>query len=792
MKWSCIIIFLILKLIESAPIDSNETRFNDPLMYWMYKVKNEFTELISSMINIDGDDINNDTFEKIDGIYDLIESLEQDCFDFILNFFFADSNFMYRLTNTFFKEGGLIQVSVGVENDCILSGTYIMFTSNNSISRLRKENTISAKEAIFKEALDWREEICVFNECRHLYLKLVKFFLTYYEDFLYDVFNAYGVRISWINFLDIDHIADNTTEMVEYKDNKIKSEEFYLTNIYIIIQTMIVFFFLVSIISWFIRANNKVVQKKIKISKKNIKYNLIANNLSENDNESENSLIQKEKKWEDLAWFKIFSSFDFLKNISLLNNKKEPLSDQTSLIELNTLKILILFFILFGENCYVILKYIQNKLSILPFFREIGFIFIKIGMNSYESYKVICGVIFGFKFINFYNKSDKFTAKKFFRFCTKPFPYILTFLIMHFLFNYPIFIFARKAHEDDYKNFYLSEIMCDYDCQVNQYNIFKIFSILGKYDYENGVKQFNGCIRPILFIISELICFYFIMILAAINISFKNRVINIIYIILFCCIFLLLALTKFISLEAKDLVDEFTISRLFGLSESLAMPYMFFGLYYIGFNLGIIYYYHLNLISNKFIADNEEKNFLPFQYCFNISSYITKKRGTTKNIFIIIFFILMFGISSIYTIIVNNINETEFVFTFEERSNMKYLCVYEGIIFGLFFACFLLFYLCLDNNTFFKNLLSSEFFIFSNKISFILFISFYSVLYYFHIGEIMEILLKNFSVFKNSLTLFLISIVFSIVFSCVILFPIKWLYLFISHGFKTEEYKQIL
>lgn len=56
----------------------------------------------------------------------------------------------------------------------------------------------------------------------------------------------------------------------------------------------------------------------------------------------------------------------------------------------------------------------------------------------------------------------------------------------------------------------------------------------------------------------------------------------------------------------------------------------------------------------------------------------------------------------------------------------------------------------------------------------------------------MEILLKNFSVFKNSLTLFLISIIFSIVFSCAILFPIKWLYLFISHGFKTEEYKQIL
>lgn len=88
----------------------------------------------------------------------------------------------------------------------------------------------------------------------------------------------------------------------------------------------------------------------------------------------------------------------------------------------------------------------------------------------------------------------------------------------------------------------------------------------------------------------------------------------------------------------------------------------------------------------------------------------------------------MFGISSIYTIIVNNINETEFVFTFEERSNMKYLCVYEGIIFGLFFACFLLFYLCLDNNTFFKNLLSSEF-LFS-RIKYLLFYLFHFILFY--------------------------------------------------------------
>ena len=792
MKWFSLFIFLILQSFKPVPIDSEEGRLINPVKYWMDKLKKEIIELITPLINLNEDDnINNNTFEKFDVLYDLIESLDQECFDFIIDLYFGEKDLLQNAGKILFKEGGFIQISVGIENDCISDGTYIMFTSNDTIYKLRKDTRITAKEAIFKETFDWQKEVCLLNECRHLYARLIKYLLKYHENYLFGLLDQNGVNISWINFYDIDYEADNATEMFEYKKNKIESEKFYYDVAIMTIQAMIFFVALVSIISWLIMKNKRVIPENIKIQKKT---NLIDNKSADNEDKPENYLIKKEKNCKDLAWFKIFSSFDFIKNISLLNKKKDPLSDQTSLMELNTVKILILFNILMGENCYIILKYIKNKLSILPFFREISFVFIKMGMNSYESYKVICGVFFGFKFINFYNKSDKFTAKKFFRFCTKPFPYILAFLIIHFLFNYPIFIFARKVHENNYKNFYLSEIMCDYDCQLNQYNIFNIFSILGKYGNENGIKQFNGCTRPILFTISELICFYIIMILAIINISFKNKVINLIYIILFCCNILFLILTNFISHEAQDLVNEFTISRLFGLSESLAMPYMFFGLYYIGFNLGIIYYYHINEISNKFIPDKEKKSFLPFQYCFDISSFITKKKERIKNIFIIIFLILMIGISSIYTIIVNNINETKFFFTFEERPDMKFLCVYEGIIFGLFFACVLLFYLCLDNDSFFKNmnLLSSGFFSSTNKISFILFITFYSVLYYYHITEMMESLLQNFSVFKDSLTLFCISCIFSIAFSCIILFPIKWLYLYICHGFNNEEYKQIL
>ena len=790
MKCLIIIIFLILKSFNSAPINSNETRFSNPVKYWMHIIKNEFIEFVSEIID------NESSSKEIDALYDVIESLDEECFNFIVNFFFTDAGFIFDLTDKIFQEGGVILKSIGVEHDCIIGGTYLLFTSNNTIKSFRKDNKTSSKEAIFKESFNYREEICIFKECRNIYIKIADYFQEFQKNILYDVFDSNGINLTWINYEGFLNSSNNDIEMVKHRRQKIENERPYYKIVSIVFLILIIFFSLVSIISWLIRENNREFESKFNNPLKYLNDKMIEKKPTIYDENSENFLFFKQKKLEDLPWYKILSSFDFLKNISIINKKKEPLSDQTSLIELSTLKLLILFFILMGENCYIFLRFIENKFSILPFFREIGFIFTKIGMNSYESYKVINGAIFGFKFISFYNKSNEFTIKKFLRFCTKPFPYILTFILIHFLFNYPIFIFARRAHDTDYKSFYLSEIMCNYYCQENPYNIFKFVSVLGKYSFMNGydIKQFNGCTRPILFIFSELICFYIVMILAAINICFKKKIINIIYIIFFCCNFLLLGMTKFISREVQDLVDEFTLSRFFGLSETLAMPYLFFGLYYIGFNLGIIYYYHLNEISNKLIADteNETKNSIPFQYCFNISSYITRISEIAKNIFIIIFFILMIMISSIYTIYVKKLKDTDFMFTFEERPDIKYLHIYEGVFFGLFFAFFLLLYLCLDNNSFFRNLLSSEFFSFSNKISFILFISFYSVLYYFHISELIEIFLSNFSVFKNSLTLFFISCILSIVFSCMIHFPIKWIYLFICHGLKNEEYNQIL
>ena len=134
MKWFSLFIFLILQSFKSVPIDSEESRIINPVKYWMDKLKKEIIELITPLINLNEDDnINNNTFEKFDVLYDLIESLDQECFDFIIDLYFGEKALLLNAGKILFKEGGFIQISVGIENDCISDGTYIMFTSNDTI-----------------------------------------------------------------------------------------------------------------------------------------------------------------------------------------------------------------------------------------------------------------------------------------------------------------------------------------------------------------------------------------------------------------------------------------------------------------------------------------------------------------------------------------------------------------------------------------------------------------------------------------------------------------------------------
>ena len=70
---------------------------------------------------------------------------------------------------------------------------------------------------------------------------------------------------------------------------------------------------------------------------------------------------------------------------------------------------------------------------------------------------------------------------------------------------------------------------------------------------------------------------------------------------------IILLLSYILTSEGNEL-ENFTISRFFGSSASIAIPYLFFPLYYIGFNIGIIYYYNKHQAETYNELNKNENN----------------------------------------------------------------------------------------------------------------------------------------------------------------------------------------
>ena len=753
---------------------------NDIITHYANLLKEKFLKLVYSMYDIEK--------EIDDNLYDLIESIDQECFNFVLKFFFDDKNFMYDLSKKILHDGGLIQNSISTEEDCLSEdNVYLLFSGEFNRIDLREDERYKSHEALFREATNIREEACVFKECRHFYKGLFEYLIKYHYNSIQGLFSWKNFKLTGINYKNISD--DEMVQKSEEEKEKENENNFYYNIIILIIIILFSFLVLCTIISCCMRVKGKKSYDTI-----------VRNSFDDSENDNENKEKSQEllhtktngsiigiiiDNFEVRKVDRIILSFDILNNLSLVKDIKEPLSNQSNIIVLSTIKLLVLFYIMLGENSFIILKYIENRMSLLSFLKSNFFFTIKIGMNSYESYKIICGVLFGYKLISFYYNHEKESkCIMYIKFVLKQIPYIIIFLIIHFLLNYPKFIFVRRFF-GNMRNNYLSSIMEQYSCHKSPCQIFKMTSIMSDYNSTGfNIGQYNGCSWPILFTFSEFICFNFILILAIINICLKHyQKINdkfFVGFLFFNFIFILLAPSY--SREFNDLIGGYTISRLFGLSESIAMPHVFFPLYYIGFNIGIIYYYYKNA------KEQEDK---PFNYCYQISRIINQYFKLFVNK--IFMFILIIGIilcSLSFTFLIKSVDEYTVFFTFEDKPVSKYIFVYESVFHGIFFSFFLLFYLCSPDNNL-KLVLSTEFFTFVNKISFMFFISFGSILNLFHAAGIMEVYLYPFLIYTNTLILFVITCLLSIILSCSLLFPLKWIFLYATEGFKTKKIEDI-
>ena len=420
------------------------------------------------------------------------------CLNFIMDFFKGEQ-FMDKIAKKVVRNG-FSSGSMEVEEECLENDEHYFLLIGNISNDTNKS---SVQQKLFIESYSYYKEFCLWNVCDKLYAELFKIIRTNLSEILSEKLGYGTIKFEGENY------KINNSNLFEL--NKKTNLDYFKYLIYILIPVGIILF-IGTIGSYCCYEDEN--KKEDNLGKyQNDSFEKINDGFPINDNNS--TLFSRNKKYDNSNCYKLLTAFNVIENCLLLNKIKEPLSNQTSLIELSTFKLLIMFFILLAENSYTIIKYIDKGRDLLPLFKSFSFVFIKFGTNSYEFYKIICGVIFGFKFISYYQKSKQFNCKQFFRFLSKFIPYLLIFFIIYFSIQYN-FVQILLSMRSNIRNEYFSKKMNDCFCQKRFYNIFnpKMNFMFNANDF--NIPQFNACFRPTLFTISEFICYIIILIIMAI------------------------------------------------------------------------------------------------------------------------------------------------------------------------------------------------------------------------------------------------------------------------------------
>ena len=338
-------------------------------------------------------------------------------------------------------------------------------------------------------------------------------------------------------------------------------------------------------------------------------------------------------------------------------------------------------------------------------------------------------------------------------------PYILTFFF--------IFFFIEKFSME-YGNYISPTLRFQY--KIENYmkkaecfskNYFLFYPLTGYIDPKYGYN--TSCNRIILFTLTEFYSFCYLLIILSLLFKIRNKKFDlVVYIINF-----ILIIFFYFTSEEKEYVktgEDFTISKIFGSTENISFLPFFFPLYYIGFNIGVMYFYFIN---STIYINIKDADYLPFNYNLTLLKFFDSMNQTIRNILMLLSLFSIIVLSYIYPYYRNNM----FKLTIESNSVLQFFYVYESAFNGVFFSIFICCYL------FNKNLplyfLQSELFVSISRISFICFNLMNFIPNLFFSLNLVQIFMTYKNIFIISLTLFGINIVLSLIIAIMVFVPIR-------------------
>ena len=316
-------------------------------------IDNMKSQIIDFFIQIVIDPKGHNNSDKGEIIH-LVEK-NKNCMNFIGKIFDEKRYFIDLLAIKLLR-GGIISNAIGLEDECLGNDEAYMFISGEySYDTIKKNlNSFSNEHILFIESLFYHEEICLWKYCCEVYQPILEYLINNYNDIAKLLFTDGKIKIEGTNY----YINKTKNKETYYNYSDLKNDK-YIHYLNIIIIVILIFIGVFTFITIFI-------ENKDSFNDKN-KNSLNIDSISLDSlyiGTEEKILIAKEKTYKDNNCYKFMLVFNIFKNFLLLNEKKEPLSNQNSLIELSLIRLIIILLIMFGENTYIILKYVDKGRSL--------------------------------------------------------------------------------------------------------------------------------------------------------------------------------------------------------------------------------------------------------------------------------------------------------------------------------------------------------------------------------------------------------------------------------------------
>ena len=698
---------------------------------------------------------------------DLKYIISSNCYDYFSN------EIMKNITKIIevIQSNGYDFYKLGDEMECLEKNwTYLYFIYDES----KEINSYGKKLSKFLGINKSYRGICLMNQCNNL----INYFTNKYKlnQYIPKLTNNINIDLYGLNSLIINNfIKDyqnnpciNITSNItlnqllicnKYIDFKILKNIIKFIIFYCILRLLITFYFHSIGNIDFKDIINSIIQfeEDEKKDEKNIKKE-----------ENENNYLTDNKDIKETKYYNIYKGLAFTTSIKYITTSKE-----TKIIDqLLGIKFIILFFIIIYENSYIFAHIPNIGFSVYSFITGYSFFVIKFISYSYDLYKVICGAILGYVFMDYLKNHNQNNIKgiDIFKFYFLSLPFIISFIILHILQSYLSIIIGIYFFPSVQYDFFINEIF-QKKCYKNPFQFLNPF---------NSIENIE-CYKAGYFCYSEFYCFIFITTLSFLLVKLEKKIID--FLVFSIYLIILVLLHSYNDVKVGDLD---TLSKIYGNINMIREPHLFFLLHFLGFNFGIMYFYnyHLSYIYNEFLSKNDYY-YMPFEYNYSLVKFLTQKHKYYRRIFGIIISLCIILFSFNYYFIRNYyVENNDIIFNVKENYLINFIFCYEGIIIGILFTFLLIIILICSTSPLWKKIFSNIIFLSLNKISFIIFNSCSLITTIsFCTGNINPYFnLKN--ILLTSFPNFIFITIFSVIYGILIELPLRYFtnqFIFIKH-----------